>query len=185
MPLRDYGFHRWEWIHAVTTQRNSRKYASSRLALPGGSAPSPSSLQRLPGKWRQSGPGLQGQRGGSLILCLQCAEAVKCGVEAGTQEPAIPASRSSLSLLITGGPSQWPDLSQPWFLLSLVRWRNLLKSHRLFPALLFQKILKHEHQSTYGITTSSSPSFPYDCFFHVAIDNCMPHHFRVLSHYNA
>ena len=75
-------------------------------ALPGGSAPSPSSLQRLPGKWRQSGPGLQGQRGGSLALCLRCAEAVKCGVEAGTQEPTIPASRSSLSLLITGGPSQ-------------------------------------------------------------------------------
>ena len=139
----------------------------------------------LPGKWRQSGPGLQGQRGGSLALCLRCAEAVKCGVGAGTQEPTIPASRSSLSLLITGGPSQWPDISQPRFLLSLVRWRNLFKSHRLFPALLFQKILKCEHQSTYGITTSSSPSFPYDCFFHVAIDNCMLHHFRVLSRYNA
>ena len=182
MGLKDYRFHRWEWIHAVTTQRNWRKYASSRFVLPGGNAPSPSSLQCLPRKWRQTGPVLQGQRGGSLVLCLRCAEAVKCGVKAGIQKPAIPASRSSLSILITGGPNQWPDLSQPRLLLSLARWRNLFESHRLFPALLFQKISKCEHQSTYGITTSS---FPYDWFFHVAIDNCMPHHFRVLSRYNA
>lgn len=153
MALKDYGFQR-EFI--MTTQRNSRKYASSRFVLPGGRAPSPSSLQCL-GKWRRSGPALQGQRGGSLVLCLRCTEAVKCGVKAGSQEPAIPASRSSRSLLVSGGPSQWPDLSQPRFLLSLVRWSSLFESQKI--SVWTPKYLWDDH--------SSSP-FPHDCFFHVA-----------------
>ena len=127
MALTDYGFQR-EFI--MTTQRNSRKYASSRFVLPGGRAPSPSSLQCL-GKWRRSGPALQGPGGGSLVLCLRCTEAAKCGVKAGTQEPAVPASGSSCSLLVSGGPSQQPGLSQLRFPLSLVRWSGLFESQKI------------------------------------------------------